>query len=155
RPRPCPGARSARRRRWRFHYIAGRFPRGECVMALPSWLRSLTSAWRQGSRRKPARYRHRTRPVVESLEDRCLPSATLSVPQWTSQGPGPILNDGNTAAYPNSQVTGAVESIAVAPVPVTDQNPGGYVVYAGTVNGGVWRADNVSPGEFGIGPVPI
>jgi hypothetical protein len=124
-------------------------------MALPSWLRSLASTWQHGSRHNPAGHRHRTRPAVETLEDRCLPSASLDVPQWTSQGPGPIQGDGNTAAFPNSQVTGAVESIAVAPVPVTDQNPGGFVVYAGTVNGGVWRADNVSPGEFGIGPVPI
>src|SRR5262249_54730057 len=35
------------------------------------------------------------------------------------------------AAYPLNEVTGAVESIAVAPVPVTAQNPGGFVVYAG------------------------
>jgi hypothetical protein len=92
--------------------------------------------------------------LVEALEDRALPSATLSVPQWTAQGPGPILNDAFTAAFPDSRDTGAVESIAVASVPVTDQNPGGLLVYAGTVNGGVWRSDNFSEGEFGIGPVP-
>jgi hypothetical protein len=46
---------------------------------------------------------------------------------------------------------GAVESIVVENVPVSQVNPGGYVVYAGTVNGGVWRADNITNAMVGGG----
>jgi hypothetical protein len=124
-------------------------------MAMQSWIKSLfrKSKTRARARRLSPRPSH-SRPLLELLEDRTLPSVSLSVPQWTAQGPAPINNDGNTAAYPNSQVTGAVESIAVANVPGTDQNPGGHVVYAGTVNGGVWRADNVIDGMFGVIDAP-
>ena len=94
-------------------------------MRFSSWLRNSTPTHipRDRAPRRPAAARFLLR--LEALEDRCLPSASLDVPQWTSQGPGPITGEGNTAAFPNSQVTGAVESIAVAPVPITNQNPGG------------------------------
>jgi hypothetical protein len=120
-------------------------------MALTRWIDSLVRKSKRPSRKRRLLPREpRYRPRLEALEDRCLPSASLDVPQWTAQGPGPILN-GGAAAFPNNEVTGAVESIAVANVPVTAQNPGGLVMYAGTVNGGVWRADNASLSEFGAG----
>ena len=53
------------------------------------------------------------------------------IPSWIQQGPGPILNA--QAAVPgNNPVVGAVQSLAVHPF-------NGNVMFAGSVNGGVWR----------------
>jgi photosystem II stability/assembly factor-like uncharacterized protein len=56
---------------------------------------------------------------------------------WVAQGPAPIRN-GQSLTQPPSNlnpVTGAVESIATHP---TNAN----IIYAGTVNGGVWKTTN-------------
>jgi hypothetical protein len=87
---------------------------------------------------------------VEHLEDRTTPSASLTgVPSWFDLGPNPIA--GVSGALPTTTGTsldrsgvGAIESVVVAHVPVSTNNPGGYIVYAATVNGGVSRADNLT-----------
>src|SRR5437868_4047878 len=81
--------------------------------------------------------------LLEPLEDRTLPSATLSgVANWVEQGPGPI-NGGQVEgisplklAFQNP-VAGAVQAIAVDP---SDANR----VFVGTVNGGIWRTTNAT-----------
>jgi Ca2+-binding RTX toxin-like protein len=60
---------------------------------------------------------------------------------WVAQGPAPMIHGQASTVTPNNPVTGAIH--AVAPHP-TNAN----IVYAGTINGGVWRTDNalaVSP----------
>ena len=62
------------------------------------------------------------------------------VPQWLKEGPGPIINDATHVA-PEDVNSGAVSAIA----PYLS-NP--YVVYIGTVNGGIWKstqATNADP----------
>jgi hypothetical protein len=66
---------------------------------------------------------------LERLEERLTPSTT-----WVEQGPGPILGG---LVEGVSTVTGAVEAIA------TDPN-NANMVYAGTVNGGVWKTTNAT-----------
>jgi hypothetical protein len=95
-------------------------------------------------RQMPGTARFRRRPAVEKLEDRRLlaPFATVVAdPTWSEQGPGPIVNASDVSANPNSSAVGAVVGLAVEPTAT-----GGYIVYAGTANGGVWRADNITPG---------
>jgi hypothetical protein len=107
-------------------------------MSLTSWIKSLLGKSIKGLRqRHPVRKPARSRPTLEDLEDRTLLSVTpLNVPEWASQGPNPI-QDGEV---------GAIESVDVAHVNPSASNPGGYIVYAGTVDGGVWRADNIGDG---------
>src|SRR4051794_18718416 len=65
--------------------------------------------------------------AVEVLEGRLLLAA------WVEQGPGPILNgDVQGMAAQHGSVAGAVEALAPDP-----GNPD--VLYAGTVNGGIWK----------------
>jgi hypothetical protein len=56
---------------------------------------------------------------------------------WTEQGPGPILNDGNTVLPNMSPVAGAINAIVPSPSSAD-------VIYAGTVNGGVWKTSNAT-----------
>jgi hypothetical protein len=72
--------------------------------------------------------------LLERLEDRTVPSAT-----WVEQGPGPIVGTGTGDELPaqNNPTTGAVNAIAVNPA-----NPD--IAYAASVNGGVWRTDNLT-----------
>jgi hypothetical protein len=71
---------------------------------------------------------------IEPLEGRFVPSQT-----WIEQGPtlllqGPGINEFRAQGYPT---TGAVEALAVDPTNAD-------VVYAGTVNGGVWKSNNAT-----------
>jgi hypothetical protein len=97
----------------------------------------MIAPWRSSSyaQRRPARKKQTLRPrvrlFVERLEDRCVPSTT-----WIEQGPGPILNGGNVE-IPGGPEAGAVQALAVDP---TNAN----IVYAGTVNGGVWKTTNAT-----------
>jgi hypothetical protein len=114
-------------------------------MSLKFWIKSLLGKSIKGPRRRQP---VRSRPRLEVLEDRALPSVSLTnVPQWVDQGPGPIAdnatNDAGLNAWGSSVQVGAVESIAVEPIPAS--NPSHYIVYAGTVNGGIWRAGFVNP----------
>jgi hypothetical protein len=76
-------------------------------------------------------------PRLEVLEDRTLPSITLTgVPNFIPQGPGPIVS-GQTEGLTNGPVTGAVNAIAPDP---SNANR----VFIGTVNGGIWRTENAT-----------
>jgi hypothetical protein len=79
---------------------------------------------------------------LEALESRLLLSASLiGVPDWSYQGPAPILN-GSSTVPPDNPVTGAVQSIAINPNNVQQ-------IYVGSVNGGVWRTNNADPANPG------
>jgi hypothetical protein len=67
---------------------------------------------------------------LEQLEHRLVPSQT-----WIEQGPGVIL--GGAQLPPLYPTTGAVEALAIDPTNAD-------VVYAGTVNGGVWKTTNAT-----------
>jgi hypothetical protein len=82
------------------------------------------------------------KPILERLEDRSLLSISLSgIPNWVEQGPGPVVGYAGEASVPQTSV-GAIESAVVEPTAT------GYIVYAGTVNGGIWRSDGISNGMF-------
>src|SRR5262245_23458936 len=85
-------------------------------------------------RPRPQARRVKTRLQVERLEDRLTPSTT-----WVEQGPGPILG-GSTQGIPGNPVAGAIEAIAVGPTNAD-------VVYAGSVNGGVWKTTNATAAD--------
>src|SRR6516162_5876090 len=71
--------------------------------------------------------------ALERLEDRLTPSAT-----WVEQGPGPILGEFNSVIpNPNHVAGGAIAGLAV--------DPGdGNVIWAATVNGGVWKTSDAN-----------
>jgi hypothetical protein len=137
------------------------FPRGDHPM-LRTWLdrwgnrKDFTPPLCRG-RKRLGTARVRSRPALEQLEDRVLPSIAWSAisPPWEEMGPGPIQNAGGKAT-PNDAV-GAIESVAVA-----STGPGTYIAYAGTANGGIWRTDQITDGMFngtvdpsGIGWKPL
>jgi hypothetical protein len=112
------------------------------------WLSSILRFWR--SRRRPVRSVRQASPGLyfERLEDRTSPSVTpLNLPQWTQQGPGPIFTGTGVSAAPDNRASGAVESVAVEPIPQTN-GTNNYVVYAGTTNGGIWRTDDIKDATF-------
>ncbi|MCL5281877.1 MAG: LEPR-XLL domain-containing protein [Planctomycetes bacterium] len=77
-------------------------------------------------------------PRLEMLEPRLLLSADLAgVPDWIEAGPRPLIG-AQVEIPPDYAAAGAVESIAVDPYDPTQ-------IYLGTVNGGVWRGNNVDP----------
>src|SRR3954453_7223726 len=83
------------------------------------------------AKRLPRAARHRAW-AVETLEGRTLMSS------WVEQGPGPILNgDVQGMGAQHGSVAGAIEVLAPDP-----SNPD--VLYAGTVNGGIWKTTNAS-----------
>jgi hypothetical protein len=111
-------------------------------MSLKSWIKSLLGKSIKGSRRREP---VRSRPRLEALEDRTLPSVTpLKLPQWTERGPGPIVDA--TSAAPDGRVSGAVESVAVSTPQQNGTNH--YIVYAGTTNGGIWLTDDITDSTF-------
>ena len=55
---------------------------------------------------------------------------------WQPQGPSPAYN-GQVENIPNLDVAGAIHTVAAHP---TDPN----ILYAGSVNGGIWRTDNAT-----------
>jgi hypothetical protein len=88
------------------------------------------------------------------LEDRVVPSISSSgLPSWEPEGPGPIVAQDprivGTNALPGNRVVGAVESVVSERVTQPDGSQG-YVVYAGTANGGVWRSDNINPNAIDL-----
>jgi hypothetical protein len=58
----------------------------------------------------------------------------LGEPSWAGQGPSPIL-------VGDYSIAGAVQVVVGTALKQADRG-GRYVLYAGTINGGVWRADN-------------
>ncbi len=80
------------------------------------------------------------KPALEPLEERLLLS---SVPQWVEQGPGPIQSQYLEHTLPSGGSQGeigAIESLAVEPINNAADNTEHFIVYAATVNGGIWRA---------------
>jgi hypothetical protein len=75
--------------------------------------------------------RYNDRRIVEALESRTLLSIS-GIPDWVEQGPGPILNTAD-----QTEAVGAMDAIAIHP---TNAN----VMYAGSVNGGVWKTTNAN-----------
>src|SRR5438477_11447168 len=72
------------------------------------------------------------RPIVEQLETRVMLSQVIPwLAGWVPEGPAPLVNDTNVMV-PGSLTSGAVNALGVHPF-----NPN--IVFAGTVNGGVWR----------------
>ncbi|MEO2089376.1 MAG: hypothetical protein ABGY75_07755, partial [Gemmataceae bacterium] len=77
----------------------------------------------------------RTRPRLEQLEGREVPSISLSASAvWQSLGPTQIQNGQNTSIT-NNAVIGAVNAIATSPLSAD-------IIFAGGSNGGVWRTNN-------------
>ena len=60
---------------------------------------------------------------------------TPNVPEWQPEGPSPI-NGGQTSAHPDNGQVGAISDVLVTP---------SGTVYIGTVNGGVWSSNQVTP----------
>src|SRR5262249_34533694 len=88
--RPRPGARSARRQRWRFHSIAGQPEKETRTMLITRWLSNrLGLSRRPASRMKTPAARPRFRPMLEGLEQRWVPS-TLTVQNNQDSGPGSL-----------------------------------------------------------------
>jgi len=120
------------------------------------WLRSWArQAVGHGVRRTGGRNKGRgpwSRPLVERLEDRTVPSGTaLGIPTWTEQGPAQQSEQlyGNAGTPPDDPVAGAVESLAVNP-----NHPAQILI--GTVDGGVWRttsADATNPAAISWTPL--
>ena len=81
-------------------------------------------------RRKPSNWA----PSLEALEVRLVLSTT-----WLQQGSGPIINgqdEGITSVQGNNPVSGAISDIAVGAT--------ADIIYAATVNGGVWKTINAT-----------
>src|SRR3954469_14202547 len=84
------------------------------------------------TRRSRLRAARRRAWAVETLEGRTLLSS------WVEQGPGPILNgDVEGMGAQHGSVAGAVEALAPEP-----GNPD--VLYAGSVNGGIWKTTDAT-----------
>lgn len=81
--------------------------------------------------------RHRTRLILERLEDRALMAVTpTGLPTWLEQGPGPILGgqaEGVGSGATANPVAGAIQAVAKG---------AGTSLYVGSTNGGVWKTDN-------------
>jgi hypothetical protein len=73
----------------------------------------------------------RTRLALERLEDRTLPTISLSPTAWTPIGPAPI--DDPTGA--NEPATGRITAIAADP-------GNANIIYIGSAGGGVWKTQN-------------
>jgi hypothetical protein len=56
---------------------------------------------------------------------------------WKAQGPGPTLNGQIENVEPNNEVVGAIHTVLAHPV-----DPD--ILYAGAVNGGIWRTKNAT-----------
>jgi len=56
---------------------------------------------------------------------------------WTAQGPAPVSGGQVEHLTPRDEVVGAIHALAAHPA-----NPD--ILYAGTVNGGIWRTDNAT-----------
>jgi hypothetical protein len=91
---------------------------------------------RQSASHRLSRARKGIRLRLELLEDRTLFSIALNTtPSWVAEGPMPIEFGQAHTLNQNNLVAGAVSRLAVDPVNAN-------IVYAGTVNGGVWKTTN-------------
>jgi len=99
------------------------------------------SSFRRGRRSRNNTPRSR-QVLFEPLEPRTLLSVALAgIPDWTDQGPEPMLNAGSLIGT-NNPATGAVQTVAVNPA-------NSQQIYVGSVNGGIWRSNNADPNNPG------
>ena len=77
---------------------------------------------------------------LEPLEEKIVLSISVQgIPDWEEQGPGPILG-GLVDLGGGDPVSGAVEALAAHP-------DNADILYAGTINGGVWRTFDATSGS--------
>jgi hypothetical protein len=104
-------------------------------------------------RRTKPKGHHGLKPFGEPLEDRTLLAVTINnIPSYEIQGPANIANSGplfgslygqqgqsnvGNSGVGGSETAGAIDAIAVDP-----NNPA--VGFVGSVDGGVWRTDNLN-----------
>src|SRR5947208_1741506 len=101
------------------------------IISYHGYLNGLARITDHCTRSRPRAARRRAW-AAETLEGRTLLSS------WIEQGPGPILNgDVEGMEAQHGSVAGAVEALAPDP-----SNPD--ILYAGTVNGGVWKTTNAT-----------
>ncbi len=111
-------------------------------MSLSSWL-SWTFARshaRRAKRRHLAACPKTARLFLEQLEQRALPSVTLTgLATWLPEGPSPNTGAGNVigSSPATTQDVGAVEAIAIDPM-----HPNRAL--AGSVNGGIWQTADIT-----------
>src|SRR5437870_4167775 len=106
---------------------------------------------RRRHRRPPLSPYQRALLKLEALETRVLPAAIslLGQPPWLPVGPGPI-NNGQPVGITvpgsppiSNPVSGSISALAVQPDrPGQPGNPD--IVFAGTVNGGIWETTNAT-----------
>jgi hypothetical protein len=125
--------------------------------SLTNWKSNRVANGGRRTRRPGAGRRQAVRfvPRLELLEKRTVPtvSITNSLP-WSGEGPGPILNNPDLLSPGGghlSDAVGAVETVVAEPIATTVLGFPftRYVAYAGTVNGGIWRTDNLLPANAG------
>lgn len=88
-----------------------------------------------------SRSHHLARLALRSLSHEALEAREVLAATWEAMGPAPVINGGTDKVSPNNEVSGAIHVVLPHP---TDAN----ILYAGSVNGGIWRTDNaqaVSP----------
>src|SRR4051812_11975001 len=92
----------------------------------------------QGLRHCNSRSARTKQILMEAMEQRTMMSVTLSgAPSWLSEGPGPI--HGGQAFERDTftaDVAGAVNAVATDVLNTR--------AFIGTVNGGIWRTDNLT-----------
>jgi hypothetical protein len=64
-------------------------------------------------------------------------ASALAAPAWVEQGPGPILNGQDEGLPGPNPVAGAINAIVASPSSAD-------IVFAGTVNGGIWKTSNAT-----------
>ena len=84
---------------------------------------------------------------LEALEDRTAPAVNLDgIWDYLAQGPGPIVG-GQSDAYHDDQVIGAIEAVAVDPNNAAR-------IFVGSVNGGIFRTTNATDIDAFLVPSP-
>lgn len=78
---------------------------------------------------------HGTLLVASLMTTLALPDGSVHAASWIAVGPRPILQGQTQHVVPDGEVSGAVQALVPDPV---DAN----VLYAGSVNGGVWKTTN-------------
>ena len=79
-------------------------------------------------------------PSPEAARSDLAPALHVPAPTgavWLPQGPGPTQNGQVENVAPNNEVVGAIHTLAAHPT-----NPD--ILYAGAVNGGIWRTMNAT-----------
>jgi hypothetical protein len=93
---------------------------------------------RRPGRRSAERRMNRCQLWVEALEDRTVPSVTVTgVPTWSPKGPAPIIGANDVMDGQLNSDVGEIQAIATDPFNAD-------VVFVATPGGGVWRTTNAT-----------